>query len=460
MILTTTIAAISTPRGKGGVAMIRISGKDAFAVADRITRPKNGKKLSDNAPRISVYADLVSADGETILDDGLVTLFRAPRSRTGEDVAEICCHGGEVVSALILESALRAGAVMAGPGEFSRRALINGKLTLTAAEGIADLLDAKTEAAVLLSSGTARGMLSEKLDSLSKRLLAAAASLWAYLDYPEEDLQSFSDDALCAELSLIRDTADRLADSFRTGKAITGGVNTMIVGKPNVGKSTFFNAFLGEDRAIVTEIPGTTRDVIGSEAKAGRVLLELFDTAGIRRSSDDPIENIGMEKVKEGLKEAELVFALFDSSRPFDEDDAGILAMLENCGAKILPILTKCDLPEVFDAARIASLGEPVRVAAKEKKDWSDLIALVESAFISDESALREGAVLTNLRQKIHLVNLSERMREAAEHIRAGQKDLASLDLENAVSELNEVDGRGAAEQILNEVFSRFCVGK
>ncbi len=457
-----TIAAVSTPRGKGGVALIRISGSESLSIAEKIFAPAAHKKVSDFAPRFQIYGNILSADGKTVLDDGLCTCFRAPASFTGEDVVELCCHGGEVVAALVLEAALQAGAVMAGPGEFSRRALLNGKLTLTAAEGIADLLDAKTEAAAHLSSAAARGKLSEKIDSLSQRLLGAAASLWAYLDYPEEDLQAFTDEELIAELEAIQAECEKLLRTFQTGKAVNSGVRTLIIGKPNVGKSTFFNAFLGENRAIVTEIPGTTRDMIEVSAKAGHVLLNLTDTAGIRRKTEDKIEKIGIEKVLSELDSAELVLALFDSSRPLDEDDRLILDRLQDrIGTlPILPILTKADLPRQIDPEPIKALGSPIAICAKEKSDWRELCNRIEALFISDEAALHEGAVLTNIRQKTHFIKVSDLLAEAVRQISAGNKDIASLGLESAVAELRETDGKGAGEMILNEVFSRFCIGK
>ena len=456
-----TIAAISTPRGKGGVALIRVSGPLSKTVADRVLKPAASRAFSSFSPRCAVYCEILSPKDGRVIDDGIATFFAAPHSFTGEDVVEIGCHGGETVSLLVLQACLDAGCVMAGPGEFSRRALMNGKLSLTAAEGIADLLDAKTEEGAILASAAARGKLSEKLTDVSERLLAAAASLWAYLDYPEEDLQSFSDDALCEELRSIREEVDALIATFRTGRAVSQGVKTLIVGKPNVGKSTFFNLLVGEDRAIVTDIPGTTRDLIELPVRAGKVLLNLIDTAGLRSFTEDTVEKIGMEKVEEELKSAELVFALFDPSRPFDRDDESLITMLKNSEAAVFPVLNKKDLPALWGKEKIAALGgEAVSLSAADPESCKIIFERVEKDFIPDEKRLYSGAVITNLRQKARLENLSENLSEAVGHIRSGAKDLASLDLENAVAQLNEADGKGASERILDEVFSRFCVGK
>lgn len=460
-MLFSTIAAISTPRGKGGVAVIRISGADACAIADRIFRPLKGDLLSDHPTRSQVYGNLLSSDQKTVLDDGLVTYFKAPFSFTGEDVVEISCHGGEVITSMILSSVLSCGAVMAEPGEFSRRAFINGKLSLTAAEGIADLLDAKTESAALLSSKAARGRLSEHIHRISESLLSAASSLWAYLDYPEEDLQSLSDDELLLILEKIEAQCARLTDTYLIGRAVNAGVSAVIVGKPNVGKSTFFNALLGEDRAIVTDIAGTTRDVIEYPVKFGRVLLNLSDTAGVRELTGDTIEKIGIEKTFATLRDAELIFALFDSSRPLEEDDRIVLRSLQSVtDALVIPVLTKQDLPQAIGASDL-DLKQPAAFFRFDgEMDFSALISRVEAHFISDEAAYREGEILVNARQQAGVLRCRELISEASLQIQNGYKDIASLTLESALASLLEIDGKSAGETILNEVFSRFCVGK
>jgi len=457
-----TIAAVSTPRGKGGVAVIRISGTDAVNIASRIFRPKNRKKIKDFSSRVQIYGDIISNEKDEVIDDGLLTYFLAPSSFTGEDIVEISCHGGEVVTGMVLSAVLAAGAVMAQPGEFSRRAFVNGKMSLTAAEGIADLLDAKTEEAALLSSKTSRGKLSEAIKEISDSVLSCASSLWAYLDYPEEDLQAFSDDELCTLLDQNIEACQKLIDSFSTGKAVNSGVSAVIVGKPNVGKSTFFNLLLGEERAIVTSIPGTTRDVIEYPVKAGKVLLNLSDTAGVRLDTGDPAERIGIEKALTVLSEAELVFALFDLSRPFEEDDRRILSYLEDKegSAKIIPIFSKADLEPEFDGDTTLDFGKTFKFSFSKDTDLSELFAEVERYFISDHGALRDGRILTNARQKAQIMKACELLCTAREQILNGAKDLASLSLEEALAAILETDGKSAGEMILDQVFSRFCVGK
>ena len=456
-----TIAAVSTPPGKGGVALIRVSGSQAIEICEKLFRAKSGKGLSECPARYQIYGEFLCADQSEVLDDGLIAYFPAPHSFTGENVVEIACHGGEIVTGLILSALLSCGAVMAKPGEFSRRAFLNGKLSLTAAEGIADLLDAKTEEAALLSSKASRGKLSEEIKKLSDRVLQVSSSLWAYLDYPEEDLQSLSDEETVQILKEVKISCDRLVDSFRTGRAVNSGIPAVIIGKPNVGKSTFFNALLGENRAIVTEIPGTTRDVIEYPVKMGRVLLNLSDTAGVRENTADRVESIGIEKAIEALDQAELIFALFDLSRPFESDDEKILSFVkEKSGAVLIPVFTKSDLPRALDSEMLDYFADPVLISNQNESNFEELIARVEKAFISDEAALRDGRILSNARQKGAVARAGELLELAITQILSSEKDIASLTLEEALSVLLEVDGKSAGEIILNEVFSRFCIGK
>lgn len=460
-MIFSTIAAISTPPGKGGVALIRVSGPEAFDIASKVFHPKDGCDPV-KFPRKQIYGEIRSYKDDLILDDGLLCVFPAPHSFTGEDVAEICCHGGEIVSASVLEAILSAGAVMAAPGEFSRRAHLNGKLSLTAAEGVADLLDARTKEAVLLTSKQARGAVSRKISVISDKLLSASASLWAYLDYPEEDLQSLTDEELIASLREVFNDIQSLSLSFKTGRAVTNGIPGAIVGKPNVGKSSFFNALLREDRSIVTSIPGTTRDTVDAPVRVGRILINLADTAGIRIQTDDVVENLGMDRSLQTLRDAELIFALFDRSVPFDDNDAKVLNALKSArpDTVIIPVITKCDLKHVLDESKIDLKEDKIEIALKEAFDLEPLIRRVEASFVTDEALYREGAVITNTRQKSCLARAASRVECAIDAISRGAKDLATQDLEEALAALMETDGKSAGEKILDEVFSRFCVGK
>ncbi len=458
-----TIAAISTPRGKGGVALLRVSGTEAVQISQKIFVSASGKSICEYPPRHQIYGRIIEPNHpENVLDDVLLTYFSSPNSFTGEDVVEIACHGGEVITALILNTLIRAGATPAMAGEFTRRAFINGKVSLTAAEGIADLLDAKTESAALLSSKTARGKLSEKIGQISDQILKVASTLWAYLDYPEEDLGELDDSQMLSELNLVISECNRLVQSFEMGKAVTSGVPVAIVGKPNVGKSSFFNAFLGEEKAIVTDIPGTTRDVIEYPARAGRVLIHLADTAGLRKNGADVVEEIGMEKALKTAQDADLVFGLFDLSRPFEDDDRDVLDFLKENSkeSKVVLIFTKKDLPCQLELSHFDSIPNRFEVSFASEFDLSPILNWVENQYISDESAYSEGAIVTNLRQKGNLQKATGLLEEASLQIERGEKDIASLTIESALSALMEVDGKTAGEKILNEVFSRFCIGK
>ena len=305
--LNTTIVAISTPPGKGGVAVIRLSGEDAFAIADRVFLPRFGTTpFSERRARESVFGDVLY-DGEKI-DDGLAVRFVAPHSFTGEDTVEISCHGGVLVTRSVLEAFLSAGAVLADRGEFTRRAFINGKITLTDAEAIGDLLEAKSLTAVRLASGTSRDKLTRALDDIRYDLISLMSSIYARIDYPDEDLGEFTDNESLTILEGVRAKVEKLLSTYKTGRAIREGVRTVIVGKPNVGKSSLYNAILGEDYAIVTDIEGTTRDVLEHTAPFGKVTLSLLDTAGLR-PTDDPVEKIGVSRSKERMEEAELLLA-------------------------------------------------------------------------------------------------------------------------------------------------------
>lgn len=455
-----TIAAISTPHGKGGVAVLRVSGSHALEIVSRIFEPFNTNAVFGNEPRKQIYGRLRSADQQQELDDVLATYFPAPHSFTGEDTVEIACHGGEVITAMILEALLSSGAVMAAPGEFSRRSFINGKMSLSSAEGIADLLDAKTEESAILSSKHSRGSLSAEIERISEAILDCASSLWAFIDYPEDDLQEMSDIELSERLKGVIRLCDRLLESFKIGRAVNSGVSAVIVGRPNVGKSTFFNCVLGEEKAIVTSQAGTTRDVLEYPVKMGKVLVNLADTAGVRNETTDVIEQIGIDRALQYVSKAELVFAMFDGSEPFGSDDARVVDyLLQQKDVFIIPVVTKTDLPKVLDTGSIKVLGEAVYVS--EKNPCLDTITrIVDEKYISDEAALREGRILTNARQKAALERAKSLLIEAEGQIMTHEKDVASLTLESALSAVLEIDGREAGEKILDCVFSRFCVGK
>ncbi len=461
--LTHTIAAVSTPPGKGGVAIIRISGEGAFDIADKVFSPINNSKLSGSAPRKQIYGHVID-DGEKI-DDVLATRFPAPHSYTGEDTVEIACHGGMLVTALVLETVLKAGAVPASAGEFTRRAFINGRLSLTEAEAISDLLEASSREQIKLSSSSARSALSEKIKDIRAELVGLMSSIYARIDYPDEDLGDFEDSEVLEHLYNIRKNITSLLSTYKTGRAISEGVRTVICGKTNVGKSAFYNMLLGEDAAIVTDIEGTTRDVLERSVPLGKVMLRLADTAGIREGdSVDTVERIGIEKSREMIKKSELLFAIFDISRPFDKKDELLLDLISESSSPKIAILNKADKPAKLDKERIGN-GFDYTIITSMQGETAKILAEIEkvtSALFTDEKiVVGEDAVISSARQNAALARAVEFISAAIESLEAGfSQDAASSDIERALGAVSELDGRAVSEEIVADIFSKFCVGK
>ena len=457
-MLSSTVAALSTAPGKAGVALIRISGAQTLSILKKIFySPKSPRPVTAYPPRVAQYGRIM--DGDRVLDDVLVTYFAAGASYTGEDVAEISCHGGVVVSRMILELVLKNGANMAGPGEFTRRAFVAGRMSLTEVEGVGRLLEAQTPQAALLASQTARGVLSDKIQELYRSLLTPVSSLYACIDYPEEDMEEITDDQLKDSVEATRAQIRDLLATRSTGLAVMDGVPTVIVGRPNVGKSTLFNAILGQEKAIVTDRAGTTRDLLEYPARAGRLLLRLMDTAGIRENSPDPIEQMGIDRALAQLENAQgAVLALFDASLPAQPDDYRLLERLSACPVPVIYLLTKCDLPQALEESFLQALPQPIRCRAGQVPP--ELVERLEQAFIRDDRALEEGLVLTDLRQADQLQSAERALTQAMEALEAGLKDACGALLEEALAALEGTDGRGVSQAIVNDIFSRFCVGK
>ncbi len=460
--LTQVIAAVSTPPGKGGVAIIRMSGEGAFEIADRVFFPISGRKFSECKPRTQIWGNIIE-DGERI-DDVLATRFPAPHSYTGEDTVEIGCHGGILVTRTVLEALLRAGAVPATAGEFTRRAFINGRLSLTEAEAISDLLEAKTRDQLRLSGGDARNRLTAKIAEIRAALVSLMSSIYARIDYPDEDLGDFSDGEVRASLYNIKVECENLLSTYRTGRAISEGIDTVICGKPNAGKSTLYNLLLGEDAAIVTDIPGTTRDVLTSSLPLGRVMLKIADTAGIRDSEDmDAVERIGVEKSRKMIEKCELLFAIFDISRPLDEEDRLILEATRSVNVPKIALLNKADLPAVIDESTFTGFDEVIRISAKcgEEEAVRRLSDTVNRLFTDEKIVIGQDAIISSARQHAALCRCLDFVRAAIESLDLGfMQDAASSDVERALGAISELDGRSVSEEIVSDIFSRFCVGK
>ena len=452
-----TVAAISTPYGKGGVALIRITGDEAIVIAEKVAI-RTGKGTLADAPSATAVR-VTFEDCGVPFDDGLATVFRAPRSFTGEDVVELCCHGGILLTQKLLSAVFAAGAFPAGPGEFTRRAFQNGKLSLSQAEAVGGLIDAKSEQYLTVSLLQCRGALSEKLQDLCGRLRFLIASVYAFIDYPDEDMTDVSVEEMQERLAAICRETETLCDSHAYGKAISEGIPVCILGKPNTGKSALLNALAREERAIVTDIPGTTRDVVKEQVRLGDLLLNLSDTAGIR-DSEDVVEQIGIQRSVRSLEEAELVLAMFDGSRPFDDEDEKVLKLIRESGKEeqTVYLMNKSDLQE--DASVRTSLPKtPVVISAMEKTGLEALEAAVKERFGHvDTRSL--GEIVVGARQFAALTKAKKHMQDALHTLEGFSQDMAGLDMEQALQALEEVDGKTASDEIVSEIFSHFCVGK
>lgn len=454
-----TIAALSSPMGKGGVAVIRISGAEAFEIAEHVFKSASDKKIADLKPNMMTYGNIISEN--KIIDDGLLVKFCSPRSFTGEDTVEINCHGGIYITQKVLSSVFAAGARPAEAGEFTRRAFVNGKMALSQAEALGTLLEAKNDEQVLLARSAMGGKIKSACDALYGRLVALVAQVYAKVDYPEEDLADMTSSEMSEETRALLDDVCKLKSTYKTGHAVMEGIRTVICGKPNVGKSSLYNVLVGYDAAIVTDIEGTTRDILMETVSLGRVTLRLYDTAGIR-STEDAVERIGVERARSSLDEAELVLAVFDNSRPLDNEDFEIMDNLTNINAIKIAIINKNDENSMISEEVIKEKFKyVVKISAKNEYNMEKLRELVEELYINEEIDTQNDAILINARQNAALEVAEKHLLLALEALDTGlSPDLAGVDLELAMSHLSEVDGREVDEDIVSQIFSHFCVGK
>ena len=454
------IAAISTPCGVGGIAVVRISGPQALAVcAGMFRHGKGGKVLTKEDARRAVYGEILR-QGE-VIDDGIAVYFPAPHSYTGEDTVELSCHGGSLLQQLVLESAFLCGARQAGPGEFSKRAFENGKLPLSRAEAVIDLIEAESLAKVRYSGAAARGALSARIDAITQRLRGLLASTYAFIDYPDEDLTELTPAQLLRQCEEVRRELESLCTGYHQGRAVVQGIQTAIVGKPNTGKSTLLNALLGTDRAIVTPLAGTTRDVLQESAVVGELLLRLCDTAGIRQT-EDAVERLGVERSLRAIEEAELILCVFDASRPLDAEDEAVLKKLAGAsGKKAIAVWNKADLPRAVNAALPQGLfAREYTISAATGQGLAALEKGLEGLYLDGGCAPQDG-ILTNARQYAAAQKAKEAVQSAVAALQSGMtQDIAGMDLELALSALSEVDARGVSADITDAIFHRFCVGK
>ena len=453
-MLYRTIAAIATPLGESSIGVIRISGENAVSIADKVFFPFSGKPLSSLAGYRAAYGE-IKQNGKT-LDDGVALVFKAPKSSTGEDVVEISVHGVRILLRDILRLILENGAAPAEPGEFTKRAFLNGKTDLTKAESIMGLISAKSESELRLSRAAHIGKLSEKTDKIIADLTAAAASVAAYSDYPDEDIEGLDRESFLKMLSAAKESITAMLSTYDAGRVLREGIETVIVGKPNVGKSTLMNMLSGAERSIVTEVAGTTRDVIEETVTAGGILLRLADTAGIR-TTEDTVEKIGVERAKARIEAAELILAVFNSAEPLTDDDIKLINGIKNRSAII--ILNKSDLESKIDKT-VFNGFITVETAAQSGKGYTELCRAI--AEISGTASLDpDSAVLMNERQRACAVRALDGVTEAVNAINSGcTLDAVGVCVDDALAALLELTGRRVTNEVTDEIFRRFCVGK
>lgn len=455
-----TIAAISTPPGPGAIGILRLSGPRSLEIAAKTFCPLGPKALTDHAPRTLVYGDLLDAGGEPI-DRCLCTFSRGPQSYTGEDTAEFQCHGSPMVLSLGLEALFALGARQAGPGEFTRRAFLNGQLDLAQAEAVGDLLEARGREGARHAAGQLSGALSRRIGDIYSALVDVMAHFHAVLDYPDEDIDPFRLEELSHTLEEQEGALDHLLSTCRRGRQVTRGISCALVGRPNAGKSSLLNALAGYDRAIVTDIPGTTRDTVEESVVCGGVRLRLIDTAGIHET-EDAVEKLGVERSRQALASADLALAVVDGSAPLTEADGEILRLAAQCPRWIL-VLNKQDLNGGRGAIYRPDPALPKPAAAVEVSalhgDVFSLERAVEKLFPAETAP--DGSILTNVRQQEAARRAAEAVARAREALDAGfTPDAVLTDVEEALDALGALTGRTAKEEIVSGIFSRFCVGK
>ncbi len=453
-----TIAAIATAQAAAGLGTVKISGENALTIGDSVFSAVSGKKISETPGYHALYGKVHEAD--TVIDDAVALVFRAPRSYTGEDVVEISCHGGLFILKRVLRAVLNAGAVPAEGGEFTKRAFLNGKMDLSEAEAVMSLISASGEEARAATLNALDGALSREVTLCRDKLALTAAYMAAWVDYPDDEIPELSDDEMSATLNDVHHRLDVLLSGFDAGKAILEGVDTAIVGRPNVGKSTLLNALSGSERAIVTSVAGTTRDVLEETVKVGNITLHLADTAGIRENTDDEIEKIGVQRARERFDRASLVLMVLDAQDELSEDDKELLQMCEKKNSIVVVNKTDGDIKLSLDVIRAITNNTIVEISAKNSTGLKELTEAIEKT-VGTAGFDPSAPLITTERQRSCIVKAVDNVREALDGLALGiTPDAINVCIDCAIENLSVLTGEKATETVVNEVFANFCVGK
>lgn len=454
-----TIAAIATSPGESGISIIRISGENSLKIVNSIFKGKNNKTLLDIRPYSMRYGFIFEKGTGELLDEVLVSFMKSPKSYTAENTIEINCHGGIITTNKVLDEVIKCGARLAEPGEFTKRAFLNGRVDLSQAEAVIDIIRSKTEVSMKAALKQSKGSISREIKPLREKLLSIIANIEATVDYPEEDLEEVTSDEVSLELKSILKQIDIMLKNADEGKIIRDGLNTVIVGKPNVGKSSLLNSLINENRAIVTDVPGTTRDVIEEYINIDGIPIKIVDTAGIR-DTEDVVEKIGVEKSKEKISESDLVILMLDISGPLGKEDKEIVNFIKD--KKYIILLNKSDLDDKMNLEEVEKLNSHfiIKTSLKTGEGIDKIKDCIKELFFTGELK-PNNFIITNSRHKEALIRTRENCIQALDTLKNTQAiDLASIDLRNAWMSLGEITGDTLQENIIDKIFSKFCLGK
>ena len=452
-----TIVAISTAPGIGGIGIIRMSGEDCFKILDKIFKQKKHQNIEEIKGYSIKYGFII--DKENIVDEVLVSYFKAPKSYTSENMCEINSHGGIVIMNKILDLCLRNGAELAEPGEFTKRAFLNGRLDLSQAEAVIDVINSKTEREAKVSLDQLEGNLSEKISQIRRKIISIMADIEATIDYPEYDLEEVTNNKISQTLDEVNEILESLEKSFYNGKILREGISTAIIGRPNAGKSSLLNIILNEERAIVTDIEGTTRDTIEEFISIQGIPLKIIDTAGIRNANDE-VEKIGVNKAKEIAKKSDIVIAIFDINKKLTKEDKDILELLKD--KNVIILLNKIDLDRKIEIEEIKKYNKPiVEISTKTREGLNELYSEISRMFKFNEIAVDGETIVSNERHKNIIINSKKNLDKARETIKNNMPiDIISTYLKEIIEELGKITGETVTEDVISEIFSKFCLGK